>query len=149
MHRLWWLALLAGAPVAASAPPPQWVTNCTMCHQNDGQGAPGLYPRLNGRLNQVAQKPEGRAWLLAVMLHGQTGRITIDGRTMSGVMMSFARLPDNDIAAVLNHAISLGGKGKAKPFNAAEVKAARALPRRTASEVKTERDRLVAAGVIP
>jgi len=139
--------LMAAAP-AAAAPPAAWKANCLMCHQADGKGTPGLYPRLAGRLDKIAAHPEGRAWMIAVMLHGQTGRIMVDGKPISGVMMPYSRLPDADLVAVLNHGISLGATTKPKPFTEAEVKAARALPRKTATEVRLERERLVEAGII-
>lgn len=120
-----------------------------MCHQADGKGQPGLYPRLSGRMDKAAASAEGRAWLISVLLHGQTGKILIDGKPISGVMMPYRHLPDADIAAVLNHAVAMGAASKPRAFTAAEVKAARALPRQTATEVRQQREQLVAAGLLP
>lgn len=143
------LMLMLAAPAsAAPAMPPAFKMNCVMCHQATAKGTPGVYPRLAGRMDKIATHPEGRQWLLMVMLYGQTGRIVVDGRPLSGVMMPYSRLPDADIAAALNYLIALDATTKPKPFSAAEVKAARAIPRMSATDVRKERERLVASGVI-
>lgn len=136
-------ALLLAAPVAAQS----YKANCQICHRADGAGQTGQFPRLAGRVGAIAAKPEGRAYLITVLLSGMAGRIVIAGQPIVGVMPAYARLSDADIAAALTHAASLGG-GKAKPFTVAEVKAARLAPRLTASQVKALRDRLVADGTV-
>lgn len=141
-------AMMLGAIVpsaaGAQAVPKAYATNCQMCHQAAGKGVPGLFPRLGGRVEEIGKSPEGRKWLLAVLLNGQSGRITVDGKPISGVMASFARLPDEDIAGVLTYL----SHGKGKAFTAAEVAAARGGPKWTPAKVGEERARLMKAGVI-
>ena len=122
--RLWGLLVLAAAaPAGAGAQvPAAWKANCQVCHQADGAGLPGQFPRLKGRVGPIAATPEGRAWLAAVVLNGLAGKLVVDGRTIVGVMPGFARLSDGDLAAALNH---VAGKGAVKP---ADIAAARKLP---------------------
>lgn len=146
--RLLPLALLATASVAqAQTAPPAYRANCQVCHQATGAGLPGQFPRLAGRVGTIAAKPEGRAYLIDVLLHGMAGKIVVDGKPVMGLMPPFARLSDADIAATLTHAARLGG-GKAAAFTPAEVKARRAAGRSMAM-VKADRERLTLAGVIP
>lgn len=103
---------------------------CVACHQEGGVGAPGLAPPLVGGLAQRAARPEGRRYLLGVLLHGLSGRIVVQGQAYQGVMPPQAALDDASIAAVLNHVLVTLDAGTtqpaAVPFTAAEVAAARA-----------------------
>lgn len=135
------LAGLIAAP-ALAAPPAAWVNNCQVCHQADGAGLPGQFPRLKGRAAAMAATPQGRTYLAGTVVHGAAGRIVVDGKPIVGVMPGFATLPDAGIAAALNHAIA---GGNAAPFKPAEIAAAR---KTTPADVKAARAALVAAGVI-
>jgi mono/diheme cytochrome c family protein len=104
----------------AQAPDRAYAVHCQSCHKADGSGTPGMFPRLSGRLDQVARTPEGRKWLAAVVLHGQSGAITVDGKPIRAAMPGYKRLSDGDLAASLNASV----KG-AKPFTAAEIAAVR------------------------
>ena len=77
----------AGLPGAAQATGPQTFANrCSMCHQPSGAGLPGQFPRLNGRVAQIATSPEGRRYLAMVLLYGIYGPITVDDRKITGLM---------------------------------------------------------------
>lgn len=139
---------LAGAGMAVPAPaqtaPRAYSANCQACHQAGGQGTPGVFPRLTGRVDPIAKNVDGRKWLIATVLYGQSGKITVDGRPIGGMMAPFARMPDQDIA----DALTWLAQGKGKPFSAAEVKAVRGGAKMTAAQVGQERARLERAGVI-
>ncbi len=144
------LALLPITPAAAQTAPMPYVANCQMCHRADGSGLPGQFPRIAGRSATIAAKPAGRAYLIDVLLNGMAGKMMVDGKPIMGVMPPFARLSDPDLASTLTHVVKLpGGKGKVAAFTAAEIKAARAQPRKSSAQMKMLREELVAAGAIP
>ena len=150
--RLALLALAAiGAPQAASATGQQtFAAQCSMCHQAKGTGLPGQFPRLAGRVPQIASSPGGRRYLAMVLINGLYGPITVDGRAISGLMPAAGALSDQAIADVLNHVLTLpGGAKKVAAFTAAEIAAVRAIGRKSGSEVAAERSRLVTAKLIP
>jgi len=119
------------APVAAQTLAPAargteiFASNCFACHGAQGQGVPGLAPALAGPLSPVLARPEGRGYVLRVLLHGLSGRIVSQGQTFVGAMPSQAALSDADLVALGTHLAGLNGQTGA-PFDAAEVAAARA-----------------------
>jgi cytochrome c553 len=118
-------AMLASAPAAADEGAAAW-KRCAACHLANGQGVPGSFPRLAGRLHGAAASEAGRAYLILTVTAGVMGPADIDGKTIRGIMPAQAGLTDADVAAVLNYAAALpGSDGKAltpiKPFTAAEV----------------------------
>lgn len=123
------LAGMSGAPRAQVAPKP-YSANCQVCHKADGSGTPGVFPRLSGRLGTAAGSKEGRKWLVSVVLYGQSGAITVDGKPIRAAMLPFQRLPDADVAAALNWAVKGG-----KPFTPAEVAAVRGAGPTSAAKV--------------
>lgn len=77
-----------------------FTTNCQACHQATGTGIPGLFPPLaesewvNGPPKQV----------VAIILHGILGEITVKGEMFQGVMPPFKdQLKSDDIAAVATY----------------------------------------------
>lgn len=145
MRRLLLAAVIASPAAAAAPAPAAWKTNCVVCHQAEGQGLAGQFPRLTGRASVIAAKPAGRAYLAAVVTNGIAGRVTIDGATLMGVMPAFATLSDAELAAALTFAAR---GGKAAPFKPAEIAAARKTP--MGNTAMTElRAKLVADGTIP
>jgi len=123
---------------------------CSMCHQPDGAGLPGSFPRLAGRVPEIAGSPDGRRYLAMVLLYGMYGSITVDGKSISGLMPAAATLSDQAVADVLNHVLTLRKPAsKLAPFTAAEIAAVRAGARKTGSDVATERARLAALKLIP
>lgn len=74
-----------------------YTTTCQACHQSEGQGIPGAFPPLsesewvNGPAEQV----------VAIVLHGLQGEITVKGIKFQGVMPGLKdQLKPEDIAAV-------------------------------------------------
>lgn len=78
-------------------------SNCSSCHQAQGQGLPGAFPPLAGRAGSIAATEGGREYLIQVLLYGLQGSIQADGQRYNGVMPAWPQLSDEDIAAALNH----------------------------------------------
>jgi mono/diheme cytochrome c family protein len=148
MRALLAAALLAATPAAAAAEGTAiFDANCAFCHQAGGVGVPGQFPRLAGRAGAMAAKPEGRKFLFDVVLNGMSGRIAVDGEQVLGIMPDFDALPDDDIAAVLTYLTGL--EHKPVPITAQEIKAARARPKLSPTDVAAQRTRLAAKKIVP
>jgi len=143
--------LAMAVPVPALATGPQtFSAQCSMCHQPNGAGLPGSFPRLAGRVPAIAGSPGGRRYLAMVLLYGLYGPITVDGKRISGLMPAMASLSDQAIADVLNHVMTLEKPArKVAPFTAAEIAAVRAGANKTGSDVAAERARLAGLKLIP
>ena len=104
---------------------------CAACHLPNGQGVPGAFPMLAGRVSGAAANDAGRDYLVMSVVTGLMGEIEVDGKTIRGVMPAQAGLADADVAAVLNYTMTLppaagGNATKAKAFTAEEVAAIKA-----------------------
>ena len=139
------IGLTIGAPAAfaaESAGATGFNSTCAFCHQTAGQGLPGQFPRIAGRVNTIAATPAGRKYLSAVVLYGMSGQITVDGAPIVGVMPPFEVLGDQTLADILNYVMRFSKKGKVAPFTAAEIKAQRHDPPLSASAVFAMRGEL-------
>jgi mono/diheme cytochrome c family protein len=124
--------------------------NCQVCHQAQGVGVGGQYPRLKGRAPAIAATPAGRAFLSQLVLSGMSGTVSVDGQRIIGIMPGFAQLPDADLAAVLTYVSSLGPDKKAPaPFKPAEIAAARAAARPSPNQMASTRNLLADQKVVP
>lgn len=127
-----------------------FASRCAMCHQANGAGLPGQFPRLKGRMGAIAASKEGRAYLIKVVLFGMFGPIEVDGKRISGMMPALGSMSDQDVADTLNFAVMLEKPKKAvASFTAGEVKAARAAGSLTAAGVAKARAAAAARGAIP
>ena len=87
-----------------------YASRCVACHQASGAGLPGVFPPLAGS-EWVAGK---ETTLIALVLHGATGSLTVKGSTYNGAMPAFgAQLQDAELAAVLTHVRSQWGNSAA------------------------------------
>ncbi|AFQ49777.1 c-type cytochrome [Burkholderia cepacia] len=120
----------AGAQQAVHYPAGKSVfdAQCAVCHQAGGKGQDGLAPPLTEYPGKYATAEPGRAQLVATLLHGMFGEIKVYDKRYNFKMPSFASASDDDIANVLNYVVfDLNDKhGGAKPFTAADIRAARA-----------------------
>ncbi|QDH25734.1 cytochrome c [Neokomagataea tanensis] len=99
--------------------------HCGICHHGGG-GMPGETPPLVGRLDIIAQTPEGRTYLANVLLYGLEGPFKTQGYSYRYSMPGFAsQLSDHDIAVTLNWLIDQGETKPAPHITDAEVAAAR------------------------
>jgi len=80
--------------------------NCTTCHQTDGGGLPDTFPPLTGHLPNVFKAEGGRAYLVQVLLYGLQGKIEVLSKSFDNAMPAWPQLSDEEIAAVLNHALT-------------------------------------------
>ena len=101
---------------------------CAVCHQAGGKGQDGLAPPLTEYPGKYATAETGRAQLVATLLHGMFGEIKVRDKHYNFKMPSFASASDDDIAHVLNYVVfDINAQhGDAKPFTAADIRAARA-----------------------
>ena len=98
-----------------------YLANCAACHQPTGKGVPPAFPALDG--SKTANGP--KADHIATILNGRPGT----------AMASWARLADDDIAAVATYERNSWGNKVGDTVQAADVAAARkAAPATTASK---------------
>jgi mono/diheme cytochrome c family protein len=139
--------LAAGAGAAHADGAAVFDNSCAFCHQTAGVGVPGQFPRLAGRVGAIAAKPEGRKFLPQVLLNGMSGRITVDGETILGIMPAFDSMSDDDMAAVLTYLTALDHAPVS--FTTDEIAAARAQPRVSSGDVAAQHVSLSAAKIVP
>jgi mono/diheme cytochrome c family protein len=96
-------------------------TNCSSCHQAQGQGVSGTFPPLAG--NPAVTGPA--AAVITIVKDGKSGPITVKGVSYNGQMPSWkATLSNDDIAAVVTYIRSSWGN-HASAVTAAQVSAAK------------------------
>lgn len=100
---------------------------CAVCHQAGGKGQDGLAPPLTSYPGHYAASAQTRRQLPDTILHGMFGEIHVADKTYNFKMPSFASMSDDELAQVLNYVVFdlNSSHGSAKPFTAAEIKAAR------------------------
>jgi mono/diheme cytochrome c family protein len=127
-----WCALRSSA--SAQAPPAQpsptsvanrgkdlYISQCSACHQVNGEGMPGVFPPLKG--SGVVNKDDATKHIHVVLYGMQGGRA--GGVVYAAVMPPFAgTLSDADIADIIDYERSSWGN-HGKPVAAAHVAAER------------------------
>jgi mono/diheme cytochrome c family protein len=84
-----------------------YTTYCITCHLADGNGIADVYPPLA----KTAYLKNPAKTLINIILLGQNGEITVNGKTYNGQMPAQNYLTDEQIADVLNYTRnSLGNK---------------------------------------
>ncbi|WP_396269192.1 c-type cytochrome [Ideonella sp.] len=97
--------------------------HCASCHQADGSGTVGLAPALKGE--HWARLGADRSYLAAVLQHGLSGPIVVNGQRFVGSMPAFSgALSDEQLAAISTHVAHLQGRS-GEPYSVGELKAAR------------------------
>ena len=99
---------------------------CAACHLPTGEGIPGAFPPLKGRVANIAASDEGRSYLVSVVTAGLMGSITVDGVSYMGVMPAQGASYDAaGISNVLNYSVQVLDKANVQPewkaFSAEEV----------------------------
>lgn len=122
-------SLVLRAPATAATQPDGTAgyKRCAACHLATGAGVRGAFPPLAANVKALSQSAAGRKYLALVVIKGVSGPITVEGKTYRGVMPAQGYLDDAAIAALLDYVVTKIAKGKAKPFSAAEIGAARKL----------------------
>ncbi|MCH8619740.1 copper-containing nitrite reductase [Undibacterium sp. TS12] len=94
---------------------------CSVCHQANGAGLPGVFPPLaqSDYLNSDPQRS------ISVLLRGLTGKVTVNGKEFDSVMPAMNQLNDDEVANILTYVLNSWGN-KGGRVQASEVKAERA-----------------------
>lgn len=96
-------------------------TNCSSCHQTNGQGVPGTFPPLAGNAVVVGDP----AKVIHIVKYGLTGSITVGGKSYGGVMPAWGpTLSNDDIAQAVTYIRSSWGN-KASAVTEADVAGAK------------------------
>lgn len=90
-------------------------SNCSSCHQQNGQGVAGAFPPLPEHTPALYRAEGGREYLANLMLYGLQGEIVVGGETYNGVMPAWTQLSDAELAAILNHVLTAWGNGALLP----------------------------------
>ena len=96
---------------------------CSVCHQANGEGLAGVFPPL-AKSDLLAADPR-RA--LSIVLHGLSGKVTVNGKDYNSVMPPMNQLNDDEVANIITYVLNSWGNPGGR-VTAAEVKAARAAP---------------------
>jgi nitrite reductase (NO-forming) len=78
---------------------------CSVCHQNGGQGMPGVFPPLAGSDYLMADKRRA----IEIVLNGMTGPVTVNGQEYNSVMPPMSQLADDEIANILTFVLNSWG----------------------------------------
>jgi len=94
---------------------------CSVCHQPTGAGLPGVFPPLakSDFLNADPKRAIG------IVLHGLTGKVTVNGADFVSVMPPMSQMNDDELANILTYVLNSWGNSGGR-IKAEEVKAARA-----------------------
>ncbi len=94
---------------------------CSVCHQPNGNGLPGVFPPLakSDFLNADPHRAIG------ILLRGLTGKVTVNGKEYESVMPPMNQLNDDEIANILTYVLN-SWDNKGGKIDASEVKAERA-----------------------
>ncbi|PWU08845.1 MAG: cytochrome C oxidase Cbb3 [Verrucomicrobia bacterium] len=95
--------------------------NCAICHQTTGLGIPSQYPPLVNSEWVLGEKEQHtRTQLVAILLYGLQGPVTVRGLVYNGNMPAWNHLSDAEIAAVLSY-IRSAWANRGSPVTAEEV----------------------------
>ena len=110
-----------------------YLANCAACHQPTGKGLPGAFPPLADS-DYMRSLPTDK--LVGIVLHGFSGKVTVNGADYDGVMPSFAHLKDSEIADTLTYALNAWGNPGGS-ISADQVAAARGVKTQDAAKAGT------------
>ncbi|MCR6495776.1 copper-containing nitrite reductase [Thermomonas sp. S9] len=78
---------------------------CSTCHQPDGKGLEGVFPPLAG--SDFIKANPGR--VPGIILHGLTGKITVNGKEYNSVMPPMSQLTDDEVANIATYVLNSWG----------------------------------------
>lgn len=95
---------------------------CSVCHQNSGQGMPGVFPPLAGSDYLMADTRRA----IGVVLNGMTGPVTVNGEDYNSVMPPMSQLTDDEVANIMTYVLNSFGNddGVVSAAEVAEVREA-------------------------
>lgn len=99
-------ASAAANGAAASDGAKVYQTNCSSCHQANGQGVPGTFPPLAGNAAVTGDATK----VIHIVKYGLSGKIEVNGTTYNGMMPAWGQqLSNGDIASVITYIRSSWG----------------------------------------
>ncbi len=100
---------------------------CSVCHQSNGAGLPGVFPPL-AKSDWLGADPR-RA--IAVVLNGMSGPIKVNAQDYNSVMPPMSQLNDDEIANILTYVANSWGNagGRVDRADVAKVRAATPRPK--------------------
>ena len=95
---------------------------CSVCHQANGEGLPGVFPPL-AKSDYLAK--QDRNHLISIPLHGLTGKVTVNGKEYDSVMPPMSQLTDDEVANLLTYVLNSWGNpgGQVTKEEVAKVRA--------------------------
>ena len=96
---------------------------CSVCHQGNGAGLPGVFPPL--AKSDFLGADTRRA--IGVVLHGLSGKVTVNGQEYNSVMPPMTQLNDDEVANILTYVLNSWGNPGGR-ISIDEVKQQRAAP---------------------
>lgn len=99
---------------------------CSVCHQDAGQGLPGVFPPLAG---SDYLKARASADIIGVVLNGLNGPVKVNGTEYNSVMPPMSQLTDDEVANILSFVYASWDNGGAQ-VSKTEVAQVRAGTRR-------------------
>jgi nitrite reductase (NO-forming) len=100
---------------------------CSVCHQDNGAGLPGVFPPLAKSDYLLADKRRA----IEIVLNGLSGPVTVNNQPYNSVMPPMSQLNDDEIANILAYVLNSWGNSNGT-VTAADVAKARATPPRPA-----------------
>ncbi|MES2125702.1 MAG: copper-containing nitrite reductase [Pseudomonadota bacterium] len=94
---------------------------CSVCHQANGAGLPGVFPPL--AKSDFLNADPGRA--INAVVHGLSGKVKVNGKDYESVMPPMSQLNDDEVANILTYVLN-SWDNKGGQVKASDVKAVRA-----------------------
>jgi nitrite reductase (NO-forming) len=94
---------------------------CSVCHQANGEGLPGVFPPLAKSDFLAADLKRA----VGVVLNGLSGKVTVNGHEYNSVMPPMTQLNDDEVANILSYVVNSWGNPGGR-VTSDEVKARRA-----------------------
>jgi nitrite reductase (NO-forming) len=96
-----------------------YILNCQNCHMENGQGVEGINPPV-AKTSYLKDAKKN----IGIILNGQTGEVTVNGKKYNAIMNPMNYLDDQQISDVLNYIRNSWGN-KYPYISPAQVKAER------------------------
>jgi len=95
---------------------------CSVCHQANGEGLPGVFPPL-AKSSLIAENPKRP---VEILLRGLTGKVTVNGKEYNSVMPPMSQLNDDEVANITTYVLNSWGNpgGRVTTEEVAKVRAA-------------------------
>jgi nitrite reductase (NO-forming) len=76
---------------------------CSVCHQDNGEGLEGVFPPL-AKSDYLTQHSKDQ--LVAIVLNGLTGPVTVNGKDYNSVMPPMSQLTNDEVANILTYVLN-------------------------------------------